>query len=96
MTKQLCMNAAVIRRIIEISSAEMLSDKARAAGKRKRAHAAAAASALHTPVPDDGEEPPSDIEALHEAETAIGIATWLDPETGEPARGACPPHLDEP
>lgn len=112
------MDAAVIRKIIETSSAEMLSDKARAAAKRKRDRAAMPAP--RTPVPDDmnaepvllesyeqsidsidgplgseDDEPLSDIEALHEVETEIGIATWLDPETGEPAQGACPPHLDE-
>ena len=42
-----------------------------------------------------GDESAGSIEALHEAETDIGIATWLDPETGEPAEGSCPPHLDE-
>jgi hypothetical protein len=116
------MDIAVIRKIIETSSAEMLSDKARSAAKRKRDRIAAAATPVaRTPVPDDmnaepvllesyeqsidsidgplvgddGEEPLSDIEALHEAETEIGIATWLDAETGEPAQGACPPHLDE-
>jgi hypothetical protein len=116
------MDIAVIRKIIETSSAEMLSDKARSAAKRKRDRIAAAATPVaRTPVPDDmnaepvllesyeqsidsidgplvgddGEEPLSDIEALHEAEAEIGIATWLDPETGEPAQGACPPHLDE-
>ena len=116
------MDTAVIRKIIETSSVEMLSAKARSAAKRKRDRAAAAATAVaRPPVPDDmnaepvllesyeqsfdsidgplggedGDEPLSDIEALHEVETEIGIATWLDPETGEPAQGACPPHLDE-
>lgn len=115
------MDAAVIRKIIETSSVEMLSTKARNAAKRKRDRAAAATPVARMPVPDDmnaepvllesyeqsfdsidgplggddGDEPLSDIEALHEAETEIGIATWLDPETGEPAQGACPPHLDE-
>ena len=116
------MDTAVIRKIIETSSVEMLSTKARSAAKRKRDRAAAAATPVErTPVPDDmnaepvllesyeqsidaidgplggddGDEPLSDIEALHEVETEIGIATWLDPETGEPAQGACPPHLDE-
>jgi hypothetical protein len=115
------MDIAVIRKIIETSSAEMLSEKARTAAKRKRDRVAARTSVARTPVPDDmnaepvllesyeqsidsidgplvgddGEEPLSDIEALHEAETEIGIATWLDAETGEPAQGACPPHLDE-
>ena len=32
-------------------------------------------------------------ETLHEAETEIGIADWLDPDTGEPAEGASPPHI---
>jgi len=127
MTKEPWMDIAVIRKIIETSSVEMLSTKARSAAKRKRdrdlaaAAAAAATPVERTPVPDDmnaepvllesyeqsidaidgplggedGEEPLSDIEALHEVETEIGIATWLDPETGEPAQGACPPHLDE-
>ena len=115
------MDTAVIRKILETSSAEMLSTKARSAAKRKRDRAAAAATPVErTPVPDDmnaepvllesyeqsldsidgplgseDDEPLSDIEALHEVETEIGIATWLDPETGEPAEGACPPHLDE-
>lgn len=31
---------------------------------------------------------------LQEAEDDIGIASWIDPETGEPAEGASPPHLD--
>ena len=31
---------------------------------------------------------------LAEAEDAIGINDWIDPETGEPAEGRCPPHLD--
>jgi hypothetical protein len=34
-------------------------------------------------------------EALHAAESEIGIADWIDPETGEPAEGQSPPHLDE-
>jgi len=33
--------------------------------------------------------------ALHEAESEIGIADWIDPDTGEPAEGQSPPHLDE-
>jgi hypothetical protein len=34
-------------------------------------------------------------EALPEAESEIGIADWIDPETGEPAEGQSPPHLDQ-
>jgi hypothetical protein len=32
---------------------------------------------------------------LHEVEESLGIADWLDPETGEPAEGQSPPHLAE-
>lgn len=34
-------------------------------------------------------------EMLHEAESDIGIADWIDPQTGEPAEGQSPPHLEE-
>ena len=40
------------------------------------------------------EESPSPGPTLQEAEDEIGIASWIDPETGEPAEGASPPHLD--
>ena len=33
-------------------------------------------------------------ESLQEAEDEIGIADWIDPETGEPAEGYSPPHLE--
>jgi hypothetical protein len=32
---------------------------------------------------------------LHEAEDEIGIADWIDPDTGEPAEGQSTPHLQE-
>lgn len=41
------------------------------------------------------EHAPQPGEDLAEAQAEIGIAEWIDPETGEPAEGACPPHLDE-
>lgn len=34
-------------------------------------------------------------DALQEAEREIGIADWIDVETGEPAEGQSPPHLQE-
>ncbi len=44
---------------------------------------------------DVAEEPLSDsLTTLPEMEREIGIADWLDPETGEPAEGQSPPHLD--
>ncbi len=33
-------------------------------------------------------------ETLREAENEIGIADWIDPETGEPAEGQSRPHLE--
>ncbi|MCW5657248.1 MAG: hypothetical protein KIT60_06070 [Burkholderiaceae bacterium] len=35
-----------------------------------------------------------DVEALQEAESEIGIADWIDAETGAPAEGQSPPHLE--
>lgn len=32
---------------------------------------------------------------LPEAEREVGIAEWLDPETGEPAEGPSPPYPEE-
>jgi hypothetical protein len=34
-------------------------------------------------------------ESLQEAESEIGIADWIDPDTGEPAEGQSPPHLED-
>lgn len=34
-------------------------------------------------------------ESLAEAESAMDIADWIDPETGVPAEGQCLPHLPE-
>jgi hypothetical protein len=39
--------------------------------------------------------PLAGAETLHDAERDIGIADWIDTETGEPAEGQSPPHLDE-
>jgi hypothetical protein len=41
------------------------------------------------------EEAPEPGESLSEAEDEIGISQWIDPETGAPAEGASPPHLDD-
>lgn len=34
------------------------------------------------------------FESLPEMEREIGMSDWIDPETGEPAEGLSPPHLD--
>ncbi len=41
------------------------------------------------------ESAPLPAETLQEAESEIGISDWIDPETGQPAEGYCPPHLEE-
>lgn len=41
------------------------------------------------------EEGPSPGETLAEAEDEIGIAGWIDPETGQPAEGISHPRLEE-
>ena len=40
------------------------------------------------------EQTPGPGETLQEAEDEIGIADWIDPETGEPAEGQSPPRLE--
>lgn len=41
----------------------------------------------------DNDEAPSEGETVQEAEREIGIADWIDAETGAPAEGQSPPHL---
>jgi hypothetical protein len=41
------------------------------------------------------DEPVETSETLREVERDIGINDWLDVETGEPAEGQSPPHLEE-
>lgn len=41
------------------------------------------------------DEPAEGTDALHEVERDIGINDWIDAETGEPAEGQSPPHLEE-
>jgi hypothetical protein len=42
------------------------------------------------------EELPSEGESVQEAEREIGVNDWIDAETGAPAEGQSPPHLEEP
>ena len=51
-----------------------------------------ARAAMQEAVEDSGHEP---AESLQEAELEIGISDWIDPETGAPAEGQSPPHLDD-
>ena len=41
------------------------------------------------------EDASQSVEALREAKREIGIAEWIDPETGEPAQGLSPPRLGD-
>ena len=41
-----------------------------------------------------GGEAPEPGETLQEAESELGIADWIDPDTGEPAEGWSNPRLD--
>jgi hypothetical protein len=42
------------------------------------------------------EEAPGEGPTTQEAEREIGVNDWIDAETGEPAEGQSPPHLEEP
>jgi hypothetical protein len=41
-----------------------------------------------------GDEAPDGVDDLHDVERDIGINEWIDAETGEPAEGQSPPHLE--
>jgi hypothetical protein len=41
------------------------------------------------------EEAPAEGETVQEAEREIGVNDWIDAETGAPAEGQSPPHLEE-
>lgn len=41
------------------------------------------------------DQAPEPGETLQEAENEIGMADWIDPETGEPAEGQSRPRLEE-
>lgn len=40
------------------------------------------------------EDAPEPGESLQEAESELGIAEWIDPETGDPAEGQSRPHFE--
>ena len=44
---------------------------------------------------DRDAEAAESAQALQEAETDLGIADWIDPDTGEPAEGASRPHFSD-
>jgi hypothetical protein len=46
-------------------------------------------------IPVPGTDAIAPDESLEEAESEIGINEWIDPETGEPAEGQSPPHLQD-
>lgn len=42
-----------------------------------------------------GEEGPEPGETLEQAQDEVGINDWIDSQTGEPAEGQSPPHLEQ-
>lgn len=48
----------------------------------------------HQPHIEETLEEDAEEDTLPELEREIGIADWLDPNTGEPAEWQSPPHLD--
>jgi hypothetical protein len=51
--------------------------------------------ALAEMEPADADEEAEPGESLEEAEDEIGIADWIDPDTGEPAEGLSTPRLHD-
>lgn len=43
---------------------------------------------------EQAQDEPEPGETLQEAEDEIGINSWMDDETGEPAEGQSPPHIE--
>jgi len=62
----------------------------KAAPRREHAPAPPAHS---IPIPSADAIAPA--ESIEEAESELGINDWIDPETGEPAEGQSPPHLQD-
>ena len=52
----------------------------------------AALAEMESLADEDGAEPG---ESLEEAEDELGIADWIDPDTGEPAEGWSTPRLHD-
>jgi hypothetical protein len=52
-------------------------------------------AALAEVVGSDADDDAEPGESLEEAEDEIGIADWIDPDTGEPAEGLSTPRLHD-
>ena len=67
--------------------------------KRRPAHheepAARRAALRQRSIAVPGAETLAPAESLEEAESELGMNDWIDPETGEPAEGQSPPHLQD-
>ncbi len=48
-----------------------------------------------TDIETEEERAADSMETLPEMEREIGMSDWIDPQTGEPAEGQSPPHLEE-
>ena len=49
----------------------------------------------HATLDDEYDWLDETAETLPDLEREIGISDWIDPQTGEPAEGQSPPHLEE-
>jgi hypothetical protein len=49
----------------------------------------------HAALDDEYDWLDETAETLPDLEREIGISDWIDPQTGEPAEGQSPPHLEE-
>lgn len=65
-----------------------------AAGGQQAFGPFASASLARADRDASSEDAPAEGETIAEAEAEIGIADWIDAETGVPAEGQSPPHLD--
>jgi hypothetical protein len=53
------------------------------------------AQLAHADREGNSDDAPAEGETIGEAEAEIGIADWIDAETGEPAEGQSRPHLGD-
>jgi len=64
-------------------------------GKQELGPFATMEEALAELEASSSEEEPGPGESLEEAEGELGIADWIDPDTGEPAEGLSTPRLND-
>ena len=76
-----------------------MTDKRKQPARRQPKHSPLPPRHAAPPVPEPDELADVDdeleaAETLREVEDEIGINEWLDADTGEPAEGQSPPHIE--